>query len=294
MDPAELPPTLRLLYPFRPRRVAVGPGELSVVDHGDGPAVVCLHGNPTWSFFYRDLIAEAGHPGFRWIAPDHLGCGFSDRQPRPQRLADHAAHLERALAELGVEEYFLVAHDWGGAIGATVAGRQPERVRGLVFLNTAAFPFGWMPWQIRAVRTPLLGRYLMIRHNLFARAAIRMAVEHPLPEAVAEGFLLPYGTPDRRAAIAQFVADIPMRPSHPSYATLEACGENLARLRDKPCLLAWGLADFCFRGRFLREFQRRFPRAEVEERPQAGHYLLEDAGRELRDRIRSFLASAAA
>jgi len=291
IDPSAtgLPPSLGLLYPFRPRRVEVETGRLSVVDEGDGPAVVMVHGNPSWSFLFRDLILDL-RGSFRCLAPDHQGCGLSGPQPRRLRMADHSANLGRVLDEAGVGEYLLVAHDWGGAIGAHRAGLEPDRVRGMVFLNTAAFPLRRMPWQIRLARVPLLGRILMERFNAFARGAVRQGVVRPLPPAVEEGFLLPWALPGSRRAVSSFVADIPMSRRHPTAATLGEAEANLAKLRDKPCLLAWGMRDFCFDGAFLDEWIRRFPEAEVERYPGAGHYVFEDAGAPLRDRIAGFAA----
>lgn len=260
---------------------------MSFVDAGQGHPVVCLHGNPTWSFFYRNLPQPMD--GFRWIMPDHLGCGLSDLPDRPLTFTEHADNLEKLLDHLGLEKYSLVVHDWGGAIGCEMATRHPQRLHSLVLLNTAAFPFAWMPFRIRLCRIPVLGRWAMIRHNLFARAAIRMAVSKPLSPAVEEAFLFPWQQQERRRTVADFVADIPMRSSHPSHAALVSLGQRLDCLRDKPVRLVWGMRDFCFNSRFLNEWKRRLPQSEVRELPAAGHYLLEDGGKEALDLVRGFL-----
>lgn len=285
-----LPPSLAALYPFRPRRVPVEGGELSVVDEGAGPAIVFVHGNPSWSFLYRDLIL-ALRGKFRCVAPDHLGCGLSDRQPEPLRMVDHSRNLRTVLDVLGVREYLLVAHDWGGAIGAHQAGLSPDQVRGMVFANTAAFPLKRMPWQIRLARVPLLGRILMEQGNLFATGAARQGVVQPLAPAVADGLLWPWIEPEARRAVSAFVHDIPWTKSHPTRPTIEETERNLVNLRSKPCLLPWGLRDFCFDEVFLEEWRIRFPDAEVLRFEDAGHYLFEDAGQELRERVVEFAAS---
>jgi len=167
--------------------MAVETGELSVVVEGEGLPIVMVHGNPSWSFLFRDLILTLRNR-YRCIAPDHQGCGFSSPQPHRMRMAEHSQNLESVLDGLGVDRFILVAHDWGGAIGAHVAGRHPDRVAGMVFLNTAAFPLRRMPWQIRLARIPFLGRLLMEKGNAFALGAARQGVVKPLSPAVSEGF----------------------------------------------------------------------------------------------------------
>ncbi len=260
---------------------------MSVVDEGSGPAIVFVHGNPSWSFLFRDLIVDL-RPEFRCVAPDHLGCGLSDRQPRPLRMQDHSQNLRTVLDTLGIAEYMLVAHDWGGAIGAHRAGLDPDRVKGMVFANTAAFPMKGMPWQIRLARVPVLGRFLMEKCNLFATGAAKRGVVRPLSYAAADGMLWPWMDPRRRRAVSAFVGDIPRSKGHPSRPTLVETERNLEKLRSKPCLLPWGMKDFCFDERFLNEWIRRLPDAEVARFEEAGHYLFEDAGAALRERMASF------
>ncbi|MFA5203527.1 MAG: alpha/beta fold hydrolase [Lentisphaeria bacterium] len=286
----------RALYPYASHYVALPGGQrLHYLDEGRGPAVVLVHGNPTWSFFFRDLVRELRDAGFRVIAPDHLGCGLSDKpQDWDYRLAGHIANLEFLLWEhLRLESCDFVVHDWGGAIGGGVAGRAPARVRRWVAMNTAAFRLPRCPWRIRVCRTPVLGALAVRGGNAFARAAVRMATTRPggLPPAVRAGYLAPYDSWANRIATLRFVQDIPLSPRHPTRATLEAVEQNLPRLADKPLLLLWGMRDFCFTPAFLAEWRRRFPAATVVEFPDAGHYLLEDAGDQAIRRIREFLAA---
>jgi len=261
---------------------------LSVVDEGSGPTIVFVHGNPSWSFLFRDLILDL-RKRFRCIAPDHVGCGLSDASPGPVRMRDHSENQGKVLEALGVTEYLLIAHDWGGAIGAHRAGLEPKRVKGMVFANTAAFPLRRMPWQIRLARVPVLGRILMERFNLFATGAARQGVVRPLSLAVEDGLLWPWREKARRRAVSRFVEDIPWSKSHPSRSTIEEASTNLERLRSKPCLLAWGMRDFCFDEIFLEEWVRRFPEARVVRFENAGHYVFEDGGDELRKVIREFV-----
>ena len=277
-------------YPFAPVTVTVAGGHrISCVDEGQGLPVVMLHGNPSWSYLYRRLIPGL-RDNYRCVAPDHLGCGLSDKpQDYPYRLADHIANLEQVLAKRGINRCVLVVHDWGGAIGMGWAVRNPDRVAGLVVMNTAAFPSSRIPLRIAVCRWPLLGAVLVRGLNLFARGAIHMAVVKRMAPEVAAGFLAPYDSWANRVAVHRFVQDIPLRPGHPSWPTLLQIEEGLAQLSGKPMLLCWGGRDFCFDEGFYQEWRRRFPEAQGHYYPGAGHYLLEDAFPEIAGRVRDFL-----
>jgi len=280
MTAADLPPAVQALYPFAPRDFAALSGRMSYVDQGprDGRPVLLLHGNPTWSFLWRDLILKLAAQGRRVIAPDHVGMGLSARPDRFLRLADRIADVEALLAHLGIKEFDLGVHDWGGAIGFGVAGRQPERVGRILVTNTSAFLSDRIPARIALCRAPWVGRFIVQGLNGFAWPATWMSVEKPLSPAVKAGFLAPYGSVSVRRAVADFVADIPMEAGHPTRPVLAAVEASLAALRGKPMLLCWGLRDFCFDRSFLEGFIQRFPSAQTRLFPEAGHYVLEDAG----------------
>lgn len=279
-------------YPFVPVTVTVAGGHgISCVDEGQGLPVVMLHGNPSWSFLYRRLILGL-RENYRCVAPDHLGCGFSDKpQHYPYRLTDHIANLEQVLAQRGIGRCVLVVHDWGGAIGMGWAVRNPDRVAGLVVMNTAAFPSRRIPLRIAVCRWPLLGAVLVRGLNLFAWGAVHMAVVKRMAPEVAAGFLAPYDCWANRVAVHRFVQDIAMGPDHPSWPTLVEVEEGLERLTGKPMLLCWGGRDFCFNDGFYQEWRRRFPEAECHYFSEAGHYLLEDAFPEIEGRVLTFLRS---
>ena len=255
-----LPPLAQ--YPFAPIDVTVAGGHrISCVDEGRGLPVVMLHGNPSWSYLYRRLILGL-RDSYRCLAPDHLGCGLSDKpQHYPYRLADHIANLEEVLAQRNIDRCVLVVHDWGGAIGMGWAVQNPEKVAGLVVTNTAAFRSTRIPFRISVCRWPMLGAILVRGLNLFARGAVHMAVARKMAPETAAGFLAPYDSWANRIAVHRFVRDIPMQPDHPSWQTLAAVEEGLPRLAGKPMLLCWGGRDFCFNDWFYDEWRRRFPRA---------------------------------
>lgn len=267
------------------------------VDEGAGEPVVMVHGNPTWSFYYRKLIA-ALRGSNRVIVPDHIGCGLSDK-PDDRRyrytLSSRVDDLERLLDSLGVERGItLIVHDWGGMIGLGYACRRPRSIARLVILNTAAFripPGKRLPWQLTVFRIPLLGAFLVRGRGLFHRAATRYCcTRRPMPRDVKAALIAPYDTWNHRIAIHRFVQDIPLSPRDPSYALTAYVDDNLEQFRDRPMLICWGARDFVFDDDFLQEWVRRFPEAEVHRFADAGHYVLEDAGDEIAGLVKDFLA----
>ena len=235
-EPRSEAPSWRGLYPFASHYVERGGVRQHYVDEGQGPAVVMVHGNPTWSFYYRNVV-EALRGRHRTIVPDHVGCGLSDKpQDYPYRLGQHVANLEHLLDdELGLEKVDLIVHDWGGAIGMGYAVRHPERIGRIVVLNTAAFLMDFCPFRIRVCRWPVFGPLALRGFNAFARAATSMAVEKPLAPEVCEGLLAPYDNWANRIAILRFVQDIPLGRSHPSHETLADIQKQLHTLAEKRC-----------------------------------------------------------
>ena len=290
--PFDVAQELGALYPFTPRRVEVGGHTLSYVDEGprDAPALLMVHGNPTWSFYYRDLILGL-RDRFRCVAVDHLGAGLSDKpQGYAYTLANHVANLGQVVEHAGLDHVTLVVHDWGGAIGMGWATAHPERVDRCVVFNTAAFRSTRIPPSINLCRVPLLGDLLIRGLNGFARAALIRAAKRPLPRAVKRGYLLPYRSWRDRVGHLRFVQDIPMHAGIPSWEAIGEIGDRLQLLRDKPFLICWGGEDFCFDDSFLDEWRARFPEAEVHRFAEAGHYVVEDAGAKILALMNGFFA----
>lgn len=249
-----------------------------------------VHGNPTWSFAWRNLVKDLSDQ-HRTIAVDHIGCGLSEKpQQYPYRLKNHIDNLVSLIEKLDLKNITLIAHDWGGAIGIGATGRCPERFKKVVLMNTAAFRSKRIPFRIAVCRTPLLGSLGMRGLNLFAKAAITMAVSKTMKPNIKAGFLAPYPDWKSRIAIDRFVKDIPLHSDHPSYSTLLEVESALEQWKEKPALLIWGMKDWCFSPEFLREFQDRLPNAESLEIPDAGHYIFEDAHEVILPRIREFLS----
>lgn len=279
-----LPSAIAALFPFTSRYATVNGRRMHYVDEGSGEPVLMLHGNPTWCFFYRNLIGRLA-PRYRCIAPDHIGCGLSERPSRRAygfRLADRVADLESFVSRLELDRpVTLVLHDWGGAIGAAFAVRQPERIARLVLFNTAAFrkpPGKPLPAVLRLIRAfPRPAFAAVAGLNLFAIGAAFTAPARPLAAEVRRALLAPTrGGVRRRLATLCFVQDISLSPADPSWPLIVEIEAGLARLAGKPILIAWGERDFVFDRDYLAEWRRRFPAAQVHRFARAGHYILED------------------
>lgn len=251
------------------------------LDEGDtySPVILMLHGNPTWSYYYRRLATHFSKK-YRVIVPDHLGCGKSDCPADfSYQLEDHIENQRLLLKALNVEEFHLVVHDWGGAIGMGLAVERPERVRSLTIFNTAAFLSSRIPFTIRICKWPGLGALAIRGLNAFAQVALRRCLVRPelLSAEVRRGYLAPYMNWEDRIANLRFVQDIPMDPDHPSYAALTRIDDGIKHFRDHPALIAWGSKDFVFNGGFFDEWRARLPKAEAHYIDDASHYVLEEA-----------------
>lgn len=265
------------------------------LDEGSGEPLVMLHGNPTWSFYYRNLVLGL-RDGYRAIVPDHIGCGLSDKPNDSEyeySLRQRVADVETLLERLEVRDNLtLVLHDWGGMIGMAFAHRHRERIKRLIILNTAAFPLPTakrLPWSLWACRLPLAGPLLVRGFNGFCRGALRYCASKPLSAEVRGGYLAPYDSWRHRIAVLRFVQDIPLGPRDRGFDLVQEAADGLHRFAATPMLICWGQRDFVFDRHFLDEWRRRFPAAEIHAFADAGHYVLEDAGTEILPLIQSFL-----
>jgi pimeloyl-ACP methyl ester carboxylesterase len=286
------------LYPFENNFLELNGLQYHYLDEGQGDPVVMVHGNPSWSFYYRDL-AKALRGSHRVIVPDHIGCGLSEKPSAadyPYTLRQRVDDLEALLEHLAVRERItLVVHDWGGMIGMAYACRHPERISRLVILNSAAFhlPAGKkLPLALKICRDTALGKFLVLKLNLFALMAARIGCKrNPMSEALRGAYCAPYDTPADRIATLRFVQDIPLEPGDPGFELVSQVEVGLERFAELPMTICWGLKDFVFDKHFLKEWQRRFPAAEVHVFVDCGHYILEDAKQEVIPIIEQFLAA---
>jgi cis-3-alkyl-4-acyloxetan-2-one decarboxylase len=288
--------TTRAMYPFEGKTLDRGGLRYHYLDEGQGEPVVMLHGNPSWSFYYRNLVM-ALKDQHRCIVPDHIGMGLSDKPGDDKytyTLKNRVDDLEALLDHLGLTENLtLVVHDWGGMIGFAYASRYPERIKRLVVLNTSAFllpstkPF---PLPLWLARDTAVGAWLVRGLNAFsATASFVCCTEHPMEPDLRAAYTAPYDSWENRIATLRFVQDIPLTPGDQAYEIVKGVQDGLDRFASVPMLICWGDKDFVFDHHFLAEWQRRFPNAEVHRFPKAGHYILEDARESVIPLIREFL-----
>ena len=200
-------------YPFPSHYLQLDGGRLHYIDEGAGPVIVMVHGNPTWSYYFRHLISllRVNH---RVIALDHMGCGLSDKpQHYSYCLAQHIENLESLLSHLQIDHFSLVVHDWGGAIGLGCAVNHIGSIEKIVVMNTAAFHSTRIPLRIQLCRLPIVGEVIVRLFNGFAWPARFMAVKKKLASEVAKAYLAPYNSWKNRIAIYKFVRDIPLDPT---------------------------------------------------------------------------------
>ncbi len=285
-------PNWRHLYPFASHFATIDRHRMHYVDEppkkgGDATTTdatfLMVHGNPTWSFYYRELIA-AWRDRYRIVAPDHLGCGLSDKpNDYDYCLRRHADNLTALIELLDLKRITLFVHDWGGAIGLLASLACPERFQRFVIFNTGAFPPPKVPHRIAVCRTPFIGSLAVRGLNLFARAAQSMATARPrgLSKATLEGLIAPYNSWTNRVAIDAFVRDIPLTRRHRTHAELKALETQLRVGLTKPTQVIWGMRDWCFDSACLDKFREILPHAYIHRIADAGHWVVEDATDEI-------------
>ena len=280
------PPGLPGLEPSWSRLVAADDAEgvertYHVLDSGAGEhttvTVLCVHGNPTWSYVWRSLVAHAPAE-VRVVAVDQLDMGFSERTGTQRRLERRINDLASVVDALDIDTPIItVAHDWGGPISIGWAQRHRDRLAGMVLMNTAVRqPEGARaPSLIRAVRKPVILDQVAVRSTGFVRGTTAL-IKTPVDRAVKRAYLEPYRTASRRHAIGFFVSDIPLEDGHPSAETLDLVAEGLREMSEVPVLLLWGPSDPVFSDLYLHDLEDRLPHADVHRFVGASHLLPED------------------
>jgi acyl-CoA synthetase (AMP-forming)/AMP-acid ligase II/pimeloyl-ACP methyl ester carboxylesterase len=246
--------------------------------------LLCVHGNPTWSYLWRSLVAQAADAAvkdaaraWRVIAVDQLEMGFSERTGRFRRLPDRVADLAALTAELGLAgPVVTVGHDWGGPVSLGWAINHPDDLAGVVLLNTAVHhPQGRaIPAPLRAALAPGVLDLATAGTPSFLETTLSLA-RPGLERDIRDAYRSPYTSPGLRRGIRDFVADIPAEASHPSFAELDRIAAGVAEL-SVPALILWGPRDPVFRETYLRDLIERMPHADVHRVEGAGHLIAEE------------------
>ncbi|MDY0376689.1 MAG: alpha/beta fold hydrolase [Desulfobacterium sp.] len=284
------------LYPFTPNFITLNSHKLHYLDKGKGSPVVMVHGNPTWSFYFRTLVRDLSR-SHRVIVPDHIGCGLSDKPSEKEydyTLESRVRDLDSLIKSLELDRKItLVVHDWGGMIGCAWALKNLDRIERIVVTNTSGFH---LPLAKRFPLRLWLIKYLtwfavpaVLGLNLFSRAALYMAPVKSLSPKVKKGLTAPYNSWKNRITTLKFVQDIPLSPKDQSHDLVTWVDSNLDRLKTIPIMILWGRHDFVFDLSFYDEWKRRFPNAQTHVFNDAGHYLFEDKPVETSNLIGQFL-----
>jgi len=275
-------------YAFAPRYLEQEGLRMHYVAEGAGNPVLLLHGEPTWAYLYRRMIPPLARVA-RVVAPDYFGFGRSDK---PIQIADysydfHYLSIERLVEDLDLRETTVVVQDWGGPIGLRLAVERPERVARLVILNTgvgagrAPSP-EWLRFRefIRRVGTELVPGQL-----------VQITCVSQLDDAVVEAYNAPFPTPDSKAGVLAFPELVPTELDHPSAAKMLEVRAALERW-EKPALVLFSDSDPIFTSEAAERMAARIPGAGLAEIVAgAGHFLQEEKGEEIAERIVRFLDS---
>ena len=267
------------LYPFESRWFDSSQGRIHYIDEGEGPPLLLCHGNPTWSFLYRNIIL-ALRDRFRCIAPDYLGFGLSDRPPGfGYKVDQHARVVGEFVDHLGLDGYLTMGQDWGGPVSMAVNVERADRVRGVVLGNTWFWPADTWSTKLfsRVMSSPPL-QYAILQRNFFVERLIPMGTQHRPTAQVMEHYRAVQPNPEARKGVAEMPKQI--MAAHPLLARLAE--EVPAKLGSKPALLVWGMKDFAFRpGPTLPHMRAALPDHVLVELPDAKHFIQEDAPDEI-------------
>jgi pimeloyl-ACP methyl ester carboxylesterase len=287
---------LDTLFPFKRNYLDRNGQNYHYLDEGTGEPVVMVHGNPSWSFYYRNLVA-ALRANYRCIVPDHIGCGLSDKpddKDYQYTLKTRIDDLDALLDSLDIKEKItLVVHDWGGMIGMGYAARYPGRIKRLVILNTGAFHLPEakkFPLRLWICRNTLLGTLLVRGFNAFAATASYIGVKRkPMAKEIRQAYVAPFNSWKNRISTLRFIQDIPLVESDKNYQLVSDIENSLQHFQQVPTIICWGLKDFVFDKHFLDLWKEKMPHAQVNKFADCGHYILEDASAEVIALIEKFM-----
>ncbi len=276
-------------FPFAPHYVEVNGLRVHYLDEGEGEVVLCLHGEPSWSFLYRKMIPilSANH---RVVAPDFIGFGRSDKLTAQADYSFKLQHdtLVAFIEQLELEHITLVVQDWGGLIGLPVATEIPEHIARLVILNTG-LPTGEAPMGAAFMQWRA---FVQDHPDLPVGQVIRMGLAHPekVTDEIIAAYEAPFPDVTYKAGAASWPLLVPLQPDDPGAAEMRRARDILATWQ-KPVLVMFSDSDPIMRGGDIL-FRRLIPAARAQPRiriQEAGHFLQEEKGEEIASRIVDFI-----
>jgi pimeloyl-ACP methyl ester carboxylesterase len=241
-------------------------------------AVVCIHGNPSWSWYFRHFFHTKQNT--RILALDHLGMGLSSKVDSYFSIEDHALNLLNFLKHKKIKTVDLVVHDWGGIISLLALKNSDIKIRSIIGMNTSFFPRKNFPWRIFLTTLKPWNQFLNKNLGVFSKAASYMTTHQHLSLEVKDAYLFPYKEAESRQGIVNFLSDIPWFKHSKHYALLEGCEEMMANLK-VPMMAIWGLRDFCFDEAYLNYWHSLNPNLEIHKFYDAGHWCFDDKPQEI-------------
>ena len=296
------PDWLQPLYPWEQHAITVNGRTMAYIDEGDANArpVLLLSGNPTWGFLYRDFIGPLTQAGYRAIAPDWVGAGYSDHPHNDGALtfAHHIADLVSLMEQLRLRGFVIVGQDWGGPQGVGAALQRVERLDALVLMNTWLFtdyvgkfhssPRPWTTWH-----APLIGQFFMKRHKILSHAGPSAITQRGMTETEARAYHHVFDEADSDHVALTWPRTIPMREGDRGWDDMLAIERRLPELARVPTLLLWAPGDNVFTIEYANRLKELLPHAEGPITfDKAAHFLQDDRGHDIARAIVEFLDKA--
>lgn len=293
------PAWLEALYPWTAKSIAVNGRRMAYLDEGSPTArpVLLLHGNPTWSFLYRDFVNPLVEAGYRVIAPDGIGSGYSEK-PRldsAYSLAHHIADLVALIDGLDLQGFAVVGQDWGGPQGVGAALQRLDRLAALTLMNTWLFtdvcgpfhasPLPWTTWH-----APLIAQVFMKRFKIVSRLGVSLVTKRGLSHEELRAYQHVYDEPETDTVTLAWPRTIPLEPGDRGWADMKMIQDRLPELSGTPVQLIWAPGDQVFPIEYSNRLKELIPHAEE---PilfdRAAHFLQDDRGPDIVKEIVTFL-----
>lgn len=290
------------LFPWPRQRLVVNGRRMAFIDEGprDGTPVLLLHGNPTWSFLYRDFVDPLVKAGYRAIAPDCIGAGYSDK-PRidaAYSIAHHIADLLSFIDQMGLDRMVMVGQDWGGPQGVGAALRRLDRVAALVLMNTwlytdyrGRFHSEARPW--RTWNAPVIGPFFLKRLKMLSHAGPSATTIRGMSELEARSYHHVYDERESETVTLTWPRSIPIQQGDRGWADMTWIQGQLPRLAETPIQILWAPEDRVFPIEYADRLKELLPHAEGPALfDRAAHFLQDDRGPDLVAAIIPFLDRA--
>lgn len=281
-------------FPYESKFVEVLGSQMHYVESGEGDPVLYLHGNPTSSYLWRNVIPHTAKHN-RSIAVDLIGMGKSDKPDIGYRFFDHLKYIEGFVEALGLENITLVIHDWGGGLGVSYARRHQENVQGIAFMEAVVKPMTWaemnpvQKFMFKRMRDQKKGDRMNMENNFFLERMMPTMISRKLTQPEKDAYLAPYPTPQSRKPVAVWPREIPISGEPADMHTQISQNYEWFQATQIPKLFLYGIPGMILKAKNVTEIQDRFPNLQSVPVGKGKHYLQEDAPDEIGQAINSWI-----